>query len=93
MRNDNERSLLDTQLIQLSYIFKNKFIVKVINDKVIQYDNELKPCEDKHRYKVLIEIKENSITFRNGKIPVVCIIKGWYSKPNDIYFIGLQVRR
>jgi len=90
MRNDNERNLLDTQLIQLSYIFKEKFIVKVLKNKIIQYDID-GMYQDEIQYKIIIEIKDKSIAFKNGKIPDVCIIKGWYDKINKTYFIGLQI--
>lgn len=91
MRNDNERSLLDTQFIQLSYIFKNKFIVKVIHNKIIQYDIIQSVHVDKIKYKTIIEIKDKRVIFKNGEIPDICIIKGHYDKSTETYFIDLQI--
>jgi len=91
IRTDIQRNLLDTQLIQLSHIFKEKFIVKIIDNKIIQYDIQDRPYEDRIKYKILIEIKDNRITFKNGNIPDVCIVKGWMDKKTDTYFIGLRL--
>ena len=91
IRTDIQRNLLDTQLIQLSHIFKEKFIIKVIDNKIVQCDIQDRPYEDRIKYKILIEIKNNRITFKNGNIPVVCIIKGWFNKKLDTFFIGLEL--
>ena len=91
MRTNNERNLLDTQLIQLSYIFKDKFIVKILHNKLNQYDITDSPYEDRINYKTIIEIKEKRIIFKNGKIPDICIIKGYYDKSTETYFIDLQL--
>lgn len=91
LRSDNQRSLLDTQLIQLSYIFKKKFNVKVIDNKITQYSNTDKPYQDRIKYKTLIEIRDNRIIFKNGKIPDICIIRGWFDKTTDTYYIDLKL--
>lgn len=87
----NERNLLDTQLIQLSHIFKEKFIVKVIDNKITQYDIINSPYENRIKYKILIEIKDKRIIFKNGKIPDVCIIKGYFNIKTDTYYISLRL--
>jgi len=91
MRNDNERNLLDTQLIQLSHIFKEKFIVKIIDNKIIQRNITDFVYEDRTQYKIIIEIKDKSIAFKNGKLPDVCVIKGWFNKQKNTYYIGLRM--
>lgn len=106
MRTENERSLLDTQLIQLSYIFKKKFTVKVIGNKIIQYNNvnkfhlanqrfadgkSVNFPQDKIKYKTIIEIKDGRTIFKNGKIPDICIIRGWFGKRTDTYYIDLEI--
>ena len=90
-RTENERSLLDTQLIQLSYIFKKRFTVKIIGNKITQYSNTDKPYQDRIKYKPLIEIKEGRIIFKNGKIPDICIVRGWFDKRTDRYYIDLKL--
>lgn len=91
MRTEIEDKELYDILIKLSHVFKRKFTIKVIGNQLIQYNITVCPYEDRIEYKTLIEIKHNKVIFKNGRIPDYCVIKGWYDKTYETYFIGSRI--
>jgi len=88
MRTEMENKELYDNLIKLSHIFQEGYNIKVIGNTIFFHTNINKPIN--LNYKIILELKEDSILFSNGKIPDICIIKGWYNKKNETYYIGLE---